>query len=88
MDAIGMIETRGLIAAINGADAAVKAASVTIARIERIGSAYITVAFRGDVAAVMAAVEAGAQAAGRCGEVVSVHVIPRPHDEVQTNFNV
>ena len=81
-DALGMIETRGLIGAIEAADAMVKAANVVIAGKEYIGAGYVTVLARGDVGAVKAAVDAGAAAARRVGELVAVHVIPRPHAEV------
>ena len=80
--AIGLIETRGLVGAIESADAMVKAANVTLLGEERIGGGYVTVIVKGDVGAVKAAVDAGAEAAKRVGEVVSVHVIPRPHDEL------
>jgi len=82
-DALGMIETRGLIAAIEAADAMVKAANVKLIGKETIGAAYVTVLVRGDVGAVKAAVDAGAAAAARVGEVKSVHVIPRPHADVE-----
>lgn len=78
-EALGMIETKGLTAAIEAADAMVKAASVTLAGMEKIGSGLVTVMVRGDVGAVKAAVEAGNAAAFNVGEVVSCHVIPRPH---------
>ena len=81
-DALGMIETRGLVAMIEAADAAVKAANVTIIGWEKVGSGLVTVLFRGDVAAVKAAADAGSAAAQRVGELVSVHVIPRPHANV------
>jgi ethanolamine utilization protein EutM len=77
-----MIETRGLIGAIEAADAMVKAANVTLIAKEYIGAGYVTVLARGDVGAVKAATDAGAAAARRVGELVSVHVIPRPHDDV------
>lgn len=82
--ALGMIETRGLVGAIEAADAMVKAANVEMIGKEMIGSGLVTVMVRGDVGAVKAATEAGAAAAKRVGEVVSIHVIPRPHDEVET----
>ena len=82
-DALGMIETRGLIAAIEAADAMVKAANVKLIGKETIGAAYVTVLVRGDVGAVKAAVDAGAAAAARVGEVKSVHVSPRPHADVE-----
>jgi ethanolamine utilization protein EutM len=81
--ALGMVETRGLVAAIEAADAMVKAARVVLEGRETIGGGLVTVAVRGDVGAVKAATDAGAVAAGKVGEVVSVHVIPRPHDEVE-----
>ncbi len=80
--ALGMIETKGLIAQLEATDAMVKAANVELIGWEKIGSAYVTVFIRGDVAAVKAAVEAGATAASAIGEVVAVHVIPRPHDDL------
>lgn len=79
---LGMIETRGLVGAIEAADAMTKAASVELCGYERIGSGLVTVMVCGDVGAVKAAVEAGATAAGNVGEVVSTHVIPRPHASV------
>lgn len=81
-NAIGLIETRGLVASIEAADAMVKAANVTLMGKEKIGGGYVTVIVTGDVGAVKAAVDAGAAAAKRVGELVSVHVIPRPHEEV------
>jgi ethanolamine utilization protein EutM len=78
--AIGMIETQGLIALLEGSDAALKAANVTLAGWEKVGSGYVTAFFRGDVAAVKAATDAGAAAAAQVGKVISVHVIPRPHE--------
>ena len=83
MEALGMIETRGLIGAIEAADAMVKTANVVLTGKEYIGSGYVTVTVRGDVGAVKAATDAGAAAARRVGELISVHVIPRPHDEVE-----
>ena len=82
-DALGMIETRGLIGAIEAADAMVKAANVVLIGKEYIGAGYVTVLARGDVGAVKAATDAGAAAARRVGELVSVHVIPRPHADVE-----
>src|SRR5262245_48469770 len=82
-DALGMIETRGLIGAIEAADAMVKAANVLLIGKEYIGAGYVTVLARGDVGAVKAATDAGAAAARRVGELVSVHVIPRPHADVE-----
>ena len=80
---MGMIETRGLVALIEAADAMVKAAKVTIVGWEKIGSGYVTVMVRGDVAAVRAATDAGAAAARRVGELLAVHVIPRPHSSLE-----
>ena len=82
-DAIGMIETKGLVALIEAADAAVKAANVVLVSYEKIGGGYCTIVVRGDVAAVKAATDAGAAAARRVGELVSVHVIPRPHNNLE-----
>ena len=84
MQALGMIETRGLIGSIEAADAMVKAANVTLIGKEHIGGALVTVMVRGDVGAVKAATDAGAAAAQRVGELISVHVIPRPHMEVES----
>jgi ethanolamine utilization protein EutM len=83
MIALGMIETRGLVGSIEAADAMVKAANVRLIGKEVIGGGYVTVMVRGDVGAVKAATDAGAAAAGRVGELVSVHVIPRPHGDVE-----
>jgi len=82
-EALGLIETKGLIGAIEAADAMVKAANVLLIGKEYIGAGYVTVMVRGDVGAVKAATDAGAAAARRVGELVSVHVIPRPHNEVE-----
>src|SRR5690606_6356274 len=84
MIALGMVETRGPVGAIEAADAMVKAANVTLNGKVQTGAAYVTVMVRGDVGAVKAATDAGAAAAGRVGELVSVHVIPRPHGDVET----
>ena len=81
--ALGMIETRGLVAITEAADAMLKAADVTLVGTEKIGSGLVTVMVRGDVGAVKAAVEAGAAVAGRLGEVVETHVIPRPHEDIE-----
>ncbi len=86
-DALGLIETRGLVGSIEAADAMVKAANVQLVGYEQVGGGYVTVMVRGDVGAVKAATDAGAEAAARVGEVVSVHVIPRPHAEVETILN-
>lgn len=83
MIALGMIETKGLVGSIEAADAMVKAANVALIGKEQIGGGYVTVMVRGDVGAVKAATDAGAAAAGRVGELVSVHVIPRPHGDVE-----
>ena len=83
-DALGMVETKGLVGSIEAADAMVKAANVTLIGKEIIGGGLVTVLVRGDVGAVKAATDAGAEAAKRVGELVSVHVIPRPHSEVST----
>ena len=82
-DALGLIETRGLIGAIEAADAMVKTANVQLVAKEYIGAGYVTVMARGDVGAIKAATDAGAAAARRVGELVSVHVIPRPHAELE-----
>lgn len=82
MDALGMIETRGLVALIEAADAMAKAAEVKLIKREKIGAGYVTIMCRGDVAAVKAAIDAGQAAAERIGEVISTHVIPRPHSDV------
>ncbi|MDD6661673.1 MAG: BMC domain-containing protein [Lachnospiraceae bacterium] len=83
MKALGMIETRGLVAAIEAADAMVKAANVSLTCKEEVGGGLVTVMVRGDVGAVKAATDAGAAAAERVGELISVHVIPRPHEELE-----
>lgn len=82
-EALGMIETKGFVGAVEAADAMVKAANVVLIGKEYIGGGYVTVMVRGDVGAVKAATDAGAAAARRVGELVSVHVIPRPHSEVE-----
>ena len=83
LEALGMVETKGLIGSIEAADAMVKAANVVLVGKEYIGAGYVTVMVRGDVGAVKAATDAGAAAARRVGELVAVHVIPRPHGEVE-----
>lgn len=83
MEALGMVETKGLVGAIEAADAMVKTANVTLQGKEFIGAGYVTVTVRGDVGAVKAATDAGAAAARRVGELVSVHVIPNPHEDVE-----
>ena len=82
-EALGMIETRGLVASIEAADAMVKAANVHLIGKEHVGGGLVTVMVRGDVGAVKAAVEAGAASAKRVGELISMHVIPRPHGDVE-----
>ncbi len=82
--AVGLVETRGLVGSIEAADAMVKAANVRLVGKEKIGGGYVTVMVRGDVGAVKAATDAGAAAAQRVGELVSVQVIPRPHEDVET----
>ena len=82
-NALGMVETKGLVGAIEAADAMVKAANVTLIGKQQVGAGLVTVMVRGDVGAVKAATEAGAAAAENVGELVSVHVIPRPHSEVE-----
>jgi microcompartment protein CcmL/EutN len=82
-EALGMVETRGLTAAIEAADAMTKAAEVVLIGTEKIGSGLVTVMVRGDVGAVKAAVEAGTSAASKLGELVATHVIPRPHSDVE-----
>ncbi|MBM4338260.1 MAG: BMC domain-containing protein [Deltaproteobacteria bacterium] len=82
--ALGLVETKGLVGSVEAADAMVKAANVRLVGKEYIGNGYVTVMVRGDVGAVKAAVDAGAAAAKRVGELISAHVIPRPHDDVET----
>ncbi len=82
-EALGMVETRGLVAAIEAADAMVKAANVSLIGTEKIGSGLVSVMVRGDVGAVKSAVEAGEAAAQRLGEIIATHVIPRPHGDVE-----
>lgn len=82
-EALGMVETRGLVASIEAADAMLKAANVTLVGTEKIGSGLVSVMVRGDVGAVKAAVEAGSASASRLGELVATHVIPRPHGDVE-----
>ncbi len=83
-DALGMIETKGFIAMVEAADAMLKAARVELVGYEKIGGGYVTAIVRGDVAAVKAATEAGARQAQRVGELVAVHVIPRPHENIDS----
>ena len=83
-EALGMIETKGLVGSIEAADAMVESANVVLTGYEKIGSGLVTVFVRGDVGAVKAAVDAGAAAADKVGQVVSVHVIPRPHQDVES----
>lgn len=84
--ALGMIETKGFVAALAAADAMVKAANVTILKREEVGDGLVAVLITGDVGAVKAATEAGAETAGQVGEVISVHVIPRPHQDLTKHF--
>ena len=84
LEALGMIETKGLVALVEASDAMLKSANVTLLGWQKIGSGLVTAFVTGDVAAVKAAIDAGAAAAGRVGEVVGVQVIPRPHDDVTT----
>jgi len=88
MEALGMIETKGLIALIEASDAMVKAARVQLVAWEKIGSGYVTAMVRGDVAACKAAVDAGSAAAERVGELVAAHVIPRPHANLEESFPI
>ena len=81
-EALGMVETKGYVGAVEAADAMVKSANVSLVGSEKIGAGYVTVLVRGDVGAVKAATDAGASAAERVGELISVHVIPRPHNDV------
>jgi ethanolamine utilization protein EutM len=87
-EALGMIETRGLVAMIEASDAMVKAAKVTLMGYEKIGAGYVTAMVRGDVAACKAATDAGAAAARRVGELISVHVIPRPHSSLEDRLPI
>lgn len=86
MSALGMIETRGHVGIVEASDAMLKAADVEMVKTVPIGGAYISVLVKGDVGSVKAAVDAGAAAAGRVGELVAAHVIPRPHDQLLENF--
>jgi ethanolamine utilization protein EutM len=88
MKSLGFVETRGLVAAIEAADAMVKSANVELISKENIGAGLVTVVVQGDVGAVKAAVDAGASAAKKVGEVVSVHVIPRPNQDIECLFNL
>jgi len=88
VEALGMIETKGLLPAIESADAMVKAAQVTLVSYEKVGGGLVTVLVRGDVAACKAATDAGAAAAEKVGELIGVHVIPRPHANVKTVFPI
>jgi microcompartment protein CcmL/EutN len=88
MEALGMIETKGLVALIEAADAMVKAARVELVGYQQIGAGMVTALVRGDVAACKAATDAGAAAAQRLGEVIAVHVIPRPHDDLEAVFTL
>lgn len=86
-EALGLIETQGLVAAIQAADAMVKAADVRLVQYEKVGGGLVVVAIRGDVGAVKAATEAGGESASQVGKVISVHVIPRPHEDVNVTLN-
>jgi microcompartment protein CcmL/EutN len=88
LEALGMVETKGFVGAVEAADAMVKAANVSLVGYEKIGGGFVTAIVRGEVAAVKAATDAGAAAARRVGELVSVHVIPRPHSSVDENLPV
>ena len=88
MEALGMIETKGLVALIEASDAMVKAARVKLVGYKQIGAGYVTAMVRGDVAACKAATDAGAAAAEKVGELVAVHVIPRPHDELDDIYPI
>lgn len=88
LDALGMVETKGLVGAIEAADAMVKTANVVMVGREYVGAGYVTVLVRGDVGAVKAATDAGAAAARRVGELLSVHVIPRPHEELERRLPI
>ena len=85
-DALGLIETKGFVGMVEAADAMVKAAKVELVGYEKIGGGYVTMIVRGDVAAVKAAIEAGARGAERVGELVSTHVIPRPHENIDATL--
>jgi len=87
-EALGMIETRGLVAMIEASDAMVKAANVKLVGYEKIGAGYVTAMVRGDVAAVRAATDAGASAARKVGELIAVHVIPRPHKDLEETLPI
>ncbi len=88
MEALGMIETKGLVGLIEASDAMVKAAQVQLVGYQKIGGGYVTALVRGDVAACKAATDAGAAAAQRIGELVAVHVIPRPHNDLEDIFEI
>lgn len=87
-EALGMVETKGMVGCIEASDAMVKAADVMLVSYVKIGSGYITAVVRGDVAAVKAAVDAGAEAAKKVGELISTHVIPRPHSDLEKVFPI
>lgn len=88
LEALGMVETIGMVGAIEAGDAMVKAANVKLVNLEKIGGGYVTALVRGDVGAVKAATEAGARAAENIGELYAVHVIPRPHMDLETVFPI
>lgn len=87
-EALGMVETRGMVSSIEASDAMVKAADVVLVSYVKIGSGYVTAVVRGDVAAVQAAVDAGCEAATKVGELISTHVIPRPHQDLDAVFPI
>ncbi len=87
-EALGMIETKGYVGSVEASDAMIKAASVTLTKQIQIGGSYVTVLVKGDVGSVKASIEAGAEAASRVGELVSSHVIPRPHPEMLKQFDL
>jgi ethanolamine utilization protein EutM len=88
LEALGMVETKGMVGAIEAGDAMVKAANVRLVSFEKIGGGYVTAMVRGDVGAVKAATEAGAKAAAAVGEVYAVHIIPRPHSDLEDIFPI
>jgi microcompartment protein CcmL/EutN len=87
-EALGMIETKGMVGLIEASDAMCKAANVTLVSWQQIGAGYVTAMIRGDVAAVKAATDAGAAAANKVGELIAVHVIPRPHSNLESVFSI
>ena len=87
-EALGMLETKGIVSCIEASDAMVKAADVVLVSYVKIGSGFVTAVVRGDVAAVAAAVEAGSEAASKVGELVAAHIIPRPHQDLESIFPI